>query len=385
MSSLGLIVKATRLCNLRCEYCYDWRAEANQTMTFETLSHLVRSALVEPGHDRVYFGWHGGEPTTLPIEFYERALWLQARYLQPRQVVSNSIMTNATLLDDTWLDFLADNRFTVGVSIDGPPEIHDAQRRDARGRATFDRVRTGLDALTDRGLDPGIIMVVDHATIERGAAALFEFVVELRVRSIGLNFAMPAAVPDATPGTTVAHYVPPPEKWKFLIELYDVWREHGDRSLSIRELDATRRRVAGHPGLVCTHGGDCFGNLFAVEPDGEVSHCSYFGGDPRYRWGNVRTSSFGQIRRSLNLAAVTRQRAAELDSMRACPERSTCLGGCPHELYAGRRHHPDHDETCCGMAPLIAHLRAHPVDGVIGGTPAVISSRSRSQLVQAPS
>ncbi len=130
---MTLVVKGTRHCNLRCTYCHDWSDQPDATMSFDTLAALTAGALRDPAHSSVEFVWHGGETTLLPIEWYRRAMVLQARFRRPGQAIRNSLQTNATRLNDEWGRFLRDNHFTVGVSLDGPPEIHDQTRVDAAG------------------------------------------------------------------------------------------------------------------------------------------------------------------------------------------------------------------------------------------------------------
>ena len=133
--STVLIMKATRLCNLRCNYCHAWKEGPNQVMGFEVLAKTTRDILRQSTVNRVSFVWHGGEVTLLPIDFFRKALLLQREFRNERQVITNSIQTNATRLCDDWVRFFVSANFEVGVSIDGPPEIHDLRRRTAAGAA----------------------------------------------------------------------------------------------------------------------------------------------------------------------------------------------------------------------------------------------------------
>src|SRR5437016_9665987 len=117
-SRLVLIVKATRHCNLRCAYCHDWRVGSGQRMTFEVVAQMTRAALRGSDHDSVDFIWHGGEPTVLPLSFYEKALYVQSRFRRPGQVVLNSVQTNGTRITPEWARFWAMNGFTVSISLD---------------------------------------------------------------------------------------------------------------------------------------------------------------------------------------------------------------------------------------------------------------------------
>ena len=140
---LGLIVKGTRFCNLRCSYCHDWRTGPGQTMPFPVLARMVAAALQDPEHDAVSFFWHGGEPLVLGREWYEKALYVQARLRRPRQRIVNALQTNGTLVDAAWARFFRAHDIRVSLSLDGPPDLHDKHRVYASGRPSFRDVTRG--------------------------------------------------------------------------------------------------------------------------------------------------------------------------------------------------------------------------------------------------
>ncbi|MGY5133803.1 radical SAM protein [Streptomyces nigrescens] len=371
MTGIELIVKATRLCNLRCSYCYDWRAGPGNTMSFATLARLVARTLCHPDHHTVGFDWHGGEPTVLPLSFFAKALHLQARFRRPGQSIENSIQTNGTRITPQWARFLASNNFSVGISIDGPAALHDRYRIDAAGRPTLSRTLEGLRQLRDHGIDPGVGVVVDQATLNAGPAALFDFLVEHRIRVVGLNFVMPEALATSGIGNTDGrHYVDPDETARFLIGLYDQWRSHGDPAIHIRELAALVDSLDGTRPSPCTLAGRCFGIVFRIEPNGDIYHCDYFGEDPRYRWGNINTDDFSVVRASAALHERVATHARERDRMRLCEEFAVCHGWCPHVRSTSRQHHPGHRDDCCGLRQLITHIRENPPTGRTAGSAA---------------
>jgi uncharacterized protein len=361
MPFLTLIVKGTRLCNLRCQYCHDWRTGRDQRMPFNVLAHVVARALGDPAHRVVNFIWHGGETTVLPIAFYERALLLQSRFRQPGQTVRNSIQTNGTRITADWARFLRANEIAVGVSIDGPREIHDKTRRYASGRGSFDDVLRGLSLLEEHGVDHSVLMVIDEEAYSLGPEAIFSFFAEHRIKSFGLLAAKPTNQPDAAPLTPAEHYVDPTRFMRFLAKLSDIRGEHGDRAIQIRELDVLERRIAGTKHRPCTLAGNCLGGYFLVEPNGDVAHCDLFLGDPAYTLGNVVRNTFAEIRTSEPLQALQRSNEQALAKLRVCPEFEVCNGWCPHERYASVRHNPHHSDECCGLKGLIAHLRRSPL------------------------
>ncbi|MFJ6784126.1 radical SAM protein [Streptomyces yangpuensis] len=360
MTSVELIVKATRLCNLRCTYCYDWRVGEGNTMSFATLARLVARTLGHPDHRSAGFDWHGGEPTVLPLAFFKKALHLQQRFRQPGQLVRNAIQTNATRITPEWARFFVDNHIDVGISIDGPAAVHDRYRVDRAGRPTWARTIEGLRLLRDHGIEPGVGVVVDRAALDLGPAALFDFLVEHDISAAGLNFVMPDALAGEVGHGDGRHYVDPGQSARFLIGLYDCWRSHTGPDVHIRELAALVESLHGRTPTPCTLAGRCFGMVYRIEPNGDVHHCDYFGDDPRYRWGNINTDDFTAVRRNALLHERTEDHAQDRERMRSCAEFDVCHGWCPHVRHTSRRHYAEHREDCCGLRPLIAHIRANP-------------------------
>ena len=357
-----LIMKATRLCNLRCEYCHDWRAGRDQTMTFETLAATTRAVLTDPTHKAVEFVWHGGEPTLLGTGFFEKALQLQARFRQPHQHIKNTMQTNATRIDDEWLSFWRRYDFGVGMSLDGPAVIHDASRRYATGKSSFGDVAAGIARLRAAKMSPSVLMVVDRPVLEHGPDFVFDFFLEMGISSYGLLAAKPENMPNVTSCTPIEHYVNPAEFNVFLTRVYDRWRSHGDPSISIREIDSIRNRLSGESRQCTLSENNCVGDYFLVDPDGTVAHCDLFLGDDRYTFGNVKTDSFAEMRASAALTDIWQQNEVDVAAMSSCSEFATCQGWCPHERYISASHNPHHSSECCGLKPLIEHVREHPLD-----------------------
>jgi uncharacterized protein len=359
VAALGLILKATRLCNLRCKYCFDWRAGPDQIISFEVLLRTIAAATLNGPTGTITFNWHGGEPTILPIEFYKRALHLQGRFRRPGQQIVNTIQTNATLLDRSWVRFLVENEFAIGVSIDGPPEIHDQVRINQSGHGTYDRVCESITLLRHYGATFAVIQVVDKPTIEAGPDALLDFLVEQEITDVALNFVMPSPTPDV--GTVTANYVDPTTMSRFLIGLWDARQTRGLSNIRIRELEAIETSLAGHTPSPCTFAGACFGLVFRVEPNGDVYHCDYFGLDPNFRWGNITTAGFDDFRKSRPMSVARRRERADRDGMSSCPHYAICHGWCPHARRTAQAHASAHNPGCCGLAELVEHMAAHRV------------------------
>ena len=355
-AALTLIVKGTRLCNLRCSYCNDWRAGPDQSMRLPVLAHVIARALRQANATVVDFVWHGGETTMMPLRFYQQALYLQSRFKQPGQLVRNELQTNATRITPAWAQFFADYGFSIGISLDGPPAVHDVHRRYVSGKGSSADVMQGVKTLRAHGVEPSVLMVIDEAAYELGTQAIFDFFRAADIPRFGLLAAKPSNQPAASPSTPTEHYIEPGRFTAFLAEMSDIWAAHGDPRIQIRELEVLRNRIARTHHRPCTLTGDCLGNYFLVEPSGEVAHCDLFLGDPAYTLGNILTDSFARMRAGERLATLQEANRSALERMRSCRHIDTCHGWCPHERYASARHDADHREDCCGLEPLITHL-----------------------------
>ena len=155
------------VCNLDCRYCYYlgktalFPANERFLMTDDVLEAYVRSFIASSPGPYVHFVWHGGEPTLLGLEFYRRAVRHQQQHLPVGWTCINSLQTNGTLLDDEWCSFLAEHRFHVGLSIDGPARFHDACRVDKKGRPTHDVVMRALRTLQRHGIQPDVLCTLN--------------------------------------------------------------------------------------------------------------------------------------------------------------------------------------------------------------------------------
>ena len=170
------------LCNLDCRYCFYLEKERlypgkpRLAMSDEVLETYIREYIESLELPVVNFAWQGGEPTLLGLKFFKRAVEFQKKYAGGK-TIENAIQTNGILLDDEWADFLALNRFLVGLSIDGPREIHDRYRVDKGGRPTFDRVMQGLGCLKRHGVEFNTMTVVQRDN-SRHALEVYRFLKE---------------------------------------------------------------------------------------------------------------------------------------------------------------------------------------------------------------
>jgi uncharacterized protein len=354
-SQVVLIMKATLLCNLRCTYCSSWSDKPNAVMSFRVLAHAVHGVLSAPGVRGANFVWHGGETTLRPISFYLKALWLQERFRGPGQTVTNAIQTNGTHLTDDWLEFLKRYDFSAGISLDGPPEIHDSRRVDTAGKPTSERVRAGLRRLQEHGVKHGVLMVVDEDIVSLGAERMLEYLLSLGVRSVSLLNVAPEGDPAlASPDEPYLEYG---RFVEYLRDLFAIWHPAYADRITIREISDLVARLEGTGGGFCVYGPNCVGRFFTVEPGGEVSHCDKYQQNPAFRFGNVVDTPLADIPAAPALQRAHGYTAAGLDLTRGCEWWGVCHGGCPYDRYVRVvRRGAEHDERCCGLGPLLSDM-----------------------------
>ena len=161
------------ICNLDCHYCFYLKKEklypqGGFRMSDKLLETYTRQYIDAQQTSEVTFAWQGGEPTLMGIEFFRKAIQVQEKYRKPCMNIQNALQTNGTLLNDEWAQFLHDNHFLIGISIDGPRELHDTFRQDKGGGATFDKVMRGIRVLQKHGVDFNTLTCVNAANAEKG-------------------------------------------------------------------------------------------------------------------------------------------------------------------------------------------------------------------------
>jgi uncharacterized protein len=352
-SAVCLIVKGTRLCNLRCTYCRSWAEGPDQVMPFNVLARTIQTACTSPGAEQVEFIWHGGETTLRPISFYRKALWLQEQLRPAHLRISNQIQTNGTKLTPEWLRFLKQHRFSVGVSLDGPPEVHDRRRLDVKGRPTSHRVRQGIAELSRHRVPFAVSMVVDEEVRQLGARRVLDYFLELGVSGVSLLNVVPDGEPERElPGDFLAF----PSYVRFLQDLFQLWwPEFADR-ISFREISDLMHRLERGQGNFCVFGENCMSHIYTIEPQGGIAACDRFQGDSAFSYGNVLDTELSDLVASANFRRAQAETDAEMDATRHCPWFSICHGGCPHDRYVRVHRGVSGDESCCGWAPLLADL-----------------------------
>jgi uncharacterized protein len=330
---------AGAICNLDCTYCFFLSKEelypgSSFRMGDDLLSEYLRQLLQSHRTPEVTVAWQGGEPTLMGLDFFRRAMSLVEQLRRPEQTIEHTIQTNCTLIDDEWASFLAEHDFLVGVSVDGPREMHDAYRVDKGGKPTFDRVMRGLDRLKAHGVRWNALTTV-HRANEAHPLEVYRFLRdELGAEHIQFIpiVERPTQVGVPVGDTVTDRSVSPAGYGKFLIDVFEDWVRRDVGRVFVQMFDSTLASFVGVPGSLCVHSETC-GTALALEHNGDLYSCDHFV-DPEHFLGNIGS------RHMLELVASPQQKAfgdAKRDSLpaycRACDVRFACHGGCPKDRF----------------------------------------------------
>lgn len=367
-------------CNLDCTYCFYLEKEklyptANDfKMSPEVLEAYVRDYIQAQPGPVVSFAWQGGEPTLAGVEFFRRAVALQQRYANGK-TVENAFQTNGTLLNDEWGAFLAENRFLVGLSIDGPAHFHNAYRVDRGGQPSFDRVMQGLEILKRHGVEFNTLTTV-HRHNARAPLEIYRF-----LRGIGSTYLqfIPIVERNADQAAADANglwLAPPPDhddaaaldtqvtEWSvrpidygnFLSAIFDEWVKRDVGQIFVQQFDAALANWVGAPAGVCVFSENC-GRALAVEHNGDVFSCDHYV-YPRYKLGNLLNTTLASMVDSPQQQNFGLAKSATLPRYcRECPVRFACHGECPKHRFLRTPHgEPGLNYLCAGYKKFFTHI-----------------------------
>lgn len=353
-------------CNLRCSYCFYlekkelFERSHSTRMRDDTLERFIRGYLAAQPGDEVNFGWQGGEPTLRGLDFFRRVVELQQRFASGRKV-TNALQTNGTLLDDEWGEFLAANGFLVGISIDGPAELHDAHRVDAVQRPSFDSVMRGLAVLQKHAVEFNTLTVVNRTNVkhptrvyrflkEIGSRYLqFIPLVERRARGSRQQALAGPPVPGRYGEAELARWsVGSLAYGQFLARIWDDWVRSDVGTVFVQAFDQALGAWSGEGASLCVHAPTC-GRQVAMEHDGTVYSCDHYV-YPEYRLGNVHEQPLEQM---VDSERQRRFGEAKRDTLpaacRQCEFLPACNGGCPkHRFLHTASGEPGLNYLCAG-------------------------------------
>jgi len=371
------------LCNLDCTYCYylskeELLEQKTRRIADEVLERFIVDYIGAQDAEEIVFTWHGGEPTLMGLPFFERVIELQQKHLPPGRRVSNDLQTNGTLLDEAWCAFLAKHQFLVGLSCDGPRELHDAYRPTKGKESSFDKVCNAARLLREHGIVFSLICTVNRHNAKQPLAVYRFLRDELHARFIQFipcvepkhfertapgyysdSELVAAESPRARPGhpmSIVTEWTVDPDDWgDFLAAIFDEWLAHDRAHVKVNLFESMLDQLAGHPAHLCTQSPICGKNV-ALENDGRVYSCDHFV-YPEYELGRIGDKSFAELVFSLRQLEFGLDKFNKLPSeCRKCAYLKLCWGECPRtRLLKTRPGEGNLSYLCSGWKRFYGH------------------------------
>ena len=323
------------LCNLDCEYCYYLKKQRlyPQGESFRMPDIILEEYIVQHieacAEPVIRFSWHGGEPTILGLEYFHKIVALQRKHQPPDQSIMNGMQTNGTLLNEDWCKFLADEDFYIGLSLDGPPKMHDRHRRDKKGHATFELTMRGYNLLRKNRVHTDILCVVNAYNVQY-PLEIYRFFKEIGADYVSF---LPMVERNLNTKRGVNGLTVPAEAWgSFLCTIFDEWVSRDIGKIKVQIFEEAARTAFGQDHSLCIFRPVC-GDIPVVEHNGDFYSCDHFV-DKEHHIGNIIETPLAELFDSQAQRAFGR---AKLESLprycRECEVMMMCHGGCPKNRF----------------------------------------------------
>jgi serine-type anaerobic sulfatase-maturating enzyme len=382
------------VCNLRCDYCFylskqDLLDTENQwRISDEILEEFIRQYIEVQNYQEVVFTWQGGEPTLLGLDFFRRVIELEKKYCPEWMRCENDLQTNGTLLDDEWCEFLKENNFLVGLSIDGPKDLHDRYRIDPDGNGSFDRVMNSVRLLKKHKVDFATLSCVNFET-GKNPLKVYQFLRDVvgakRMQFIPVvqrkSFRETAPqywplelMPEinsikARPGlpdSVVEDWSVDPDEWgDFLCSIFDEWYKKDLGDIYVHYFEASVESWMGRINPLCTLAPMC-GKGIALEHDGTIYSCDHYV-YPEYSLGNIMRERIDSLAFSSRQERFATNKERMLPQYcRDCEYEFACFGECPKNRFIRTPDGATHlNYLCSGWKKFFSHIDK-PIQKIVG-------------------
>jgi uncharacterized protein len=378
-----LLAKPTgAVCNLDCKYCFFLSKEmlypgSRFRMADDLLQAYLRQLLESHRVPEVTVSWQGGEPTLMGLDFFKRSVELAEQYKKPNQIITYTMQTNGTRLDDAWAAFFKEHNFLIGLSMDGPRELHNAYRVNKGGQGSFDQVMRGREFLQKHQVEFNILCTVHAANADHPLEVYRFFRDDLGAQFVQFIPIVERTTPEMLPlankgwgktetgqrplyiqdGHMVTHRsVKPKQYGNFLITIFEEWVRRDVARVFVQIFDASLAHWVGEPPGLCIFQETC-GLALALEHNGDLYSCDHFV-EPDYLLGNIQDTPM------IELVASDQQRRFGLDKRdtlprfcRECEVRFVCNGGCPRNRFLKTEDgEPGLNYLCAGYKLFFNHI-----------------------------
>jgi uncharacterized protein len=348
------------ICNLDCEYCYYLKKEKlypkgeSFRMPDDILEEYIVQHINASPDSVINFSWHGGEPTVLGLGYFRKIVALQRKHAPPNRRITNGMQTNGTLIDEEWCRFLAEEGFAVGLSLDGPQEMHDRYRRTKGRKPTHTQAMRGYKLLRRYGIPCDILCVVNENNVQY-PAQVYRFFKQIKAQYISF---LPLVEPQPEVEGGVSHRTVPAEAFgDFLCTIYDEWLSQDIGRIQVQIFEEAARTALGHEHTLCVFRKTC-GDVPVIEHNGDFFSCDHFV-DVEHRLGNIQETPLVELLESPAQRAFGR---AKLDGLprycQVCEVLAMCNGGCPKDRFLQT---PDGEAglnyLCAGYKRFFTHCR----------------------------
>jgi uncharacterized protein len=361
ISGFQIFVKpAGALCNLDCRYCY-YRDKSNlypgsspPQMAEHLLEQYISQHFAASPGPAVDFSWHGGEPTTLGVGFFRKVVDLQRKLKPAGRRVRNGIQTNGVLLDEEFCRFLADEDFQVGLSLDGPAELHDCYRVTRSGQGSHSQTMRAYDLLGKMGIQTDILCVV-HSHNVRAPLTVYRFFREIGCKYIGF---LPAVEQSRETGNGVSPFTPSADEFgTFLCKIFDEWIGRDGGRIMVQYFEEAARPALGLDHSLCVFRETC-GEIPVLEHNGDFFSCDHYV-DRSHRLGNIHETALAEM---LESEAQRKFGEAKRDALprycRDCEVLALCHGHCPkYRFIETPDGFPGLNYLCPGLKRFFLHSR----------------------------
>jgi len=324
---------AGSLCNLACHYCYYLKREdlyprsESFHMPDSILEEYVIQHIAASSGPVINFSWHGGEPTILGLGYFRKVVALQRKHQPRNQRIANGIQTNGTLLDEEWCRFLAAEGFAVGLSLDGPQEMHDRYRVTKGENPTHKEAMRAYRLLQQHRILCDLLCVV-HAENVRHPIKVYRFFKQISAPYIGF---LPLVEPHTDGEGRVSHRTAPAEDLgHFLCAIFDEWKNEDIGRFKVQIFEEAARTAFGQEHALCIFRKTC-GDVPVVEHNGDFFSCDHFV-DAAHRLGNIQETPLVDLLESRSQRAFGQAKWDTLPGYcRECGVLDMCHGGCPKD------------------------------------------------------
>jgi uncharacterized protein len=348
------------VCNLNCGYCYYLKKEhlypeaERFRMSDEILEEYIDQHIRASAERVIKFSWHGGEPTLLGLDYFRKVVALQRKHQPPNRLIVNGIQTNGTLLDEDWCRFFARENFAVGLSLDGPAEMHDRYRVTKDQKPTHKQVIRGYKLLRKHHVYTDILCVVNAHNV-KSPLKVYRFLKQINASYVSF---LPMVDPQSDTESRVSPISVPSEAWgMFLCTIFDEWIDRDIGRIKVQLFEEATRTAFNQEHSLCIFRPTC-GDVPVVEHNGDFYSCDHFV-DAEHRIGNIKETPLIELLESPAQRAFGKAKLETLPRRcRECEVKPMCNGACPKDRFLKTPdREPGLNYLCTGYKRFFTHCQ----------------------------